>query len=158
MGRWISPEPNVYNGEFDEAAGLLGYNVYAYCANNPIMFKDETGEGITLACVLIFGAIGAAVGGYAGYKLAQYYGVSKGERWKYVLNGIVIGGAGGALIGWGVGGVVSAAAATKVMPGITDRNIARTSNRETKLLLFAFIMFSSLFLPQGKKLPQRCLQ
>ena len=34
IGRWISPEPNVYNGEFDEGAGLIGYNVYAYCANN----------------------------------------------------------------------------------------------------------------------------
>ena len=34
IGRWISPESNVYNGEFDEGAGLIGYNVYAYCANN----------------------------------------------------------------------------------------------------------------------------
>ena len=29
VGRWISPEPNVDVGEFDEGAGLIGYNVYA---------------------------------------------------------------------------------------------------------------------------------
>ncbi len=48
IGRWISPEPNVYNGEFDEGAGLVGYNVYAYCANNPVMFKDVTGEFLVI--------------------------------------------------------------------------------------------------------------
>ena len=34
--RWISPEPNVDYGEFDEGAEILGYNVYAYCFNNPV--------------------------------------------------------------------------------------------------------------------------
>ena len=71
IGRWISPEPNVYYGEFDEAAGLLGYNVYAYCANNPVMFKDETGESITLACVLIFGGIGLLAGGHFAAKASK---------------------------------------------------------------------------------------
>ena len=28
VGRWISPEPNVYDGEFDSGAGFLAYNVY----------------------------------------------------------------------------------------------------------------------------------
>ena len=25
VGRWITPEPNAYEGEFDENAGLIGY-------------------------------------------------------------------------------------------------------------------------------------
>ena len=28
VGRWISPEPNVYSGEFDENAGLIGVKCY----------------------------------------------------------------------------------------------------------------------------------
>ena len=28
IGRWISPEPNVYEGEFDENAGLIGVKCY----------------------------------------------------------------------------------------------------------------------------------
>ena len=36
VGRWISPEPNVDYGEFDEGSEILGYNVYAYCFNNPV--------------------------------------------------------------------------------------------------------------------------
>lgn len=52
IGRWLSPEPNVDFGEFDEGAGLLAYNVYTYCANNPVIYYDPTGESITLT---IFG-------------------------------------------------------------------------------------------------------
>lgn len=29
MGRWISSEPNIDSGEFDEGSEILGYNVYA---------------------------------------------------------------------------------------------------------------------------------
>ncbi len=45
-GRFVSPEPNVDYGEFDDGAGLLGYNVYTYCANNPIIYKDTQGTAI----------------------------------------------------------------------------------------------------------------
>ena len=43
-GRFLNPEPNVDIGGFDSGAGLLGYNVYAYCANNPVNFVDFSGE------------------------------------------------------------------------------------------------------------------
>jgi len=113
IGRWISPEPNVYYGEFDEAAGLLGYNVYAYCANNPIMFKDETGEGITLACVLIGAGIGLIVGAIGGSHYAKHkknLTPSDGwDYWKYVVFGGVGGGALGGLAGWAFAGTNAAA-------------------------------------------------
>ena len=113
IGRWISPEPNVYYGEFDEAAGLLGYNVYAYCANNPIMFKDETGEGITLACVLIGAGIGLIVGAIGGSHYAKHkknLTPSDGwDYWKYVVFGGIGGGVLGGLAGWAFAGTNAAA-------------------------------------------------
>lgn len=44
LGRFISSEPNVDCGEFDEGAGMLAFNVYAYCANSPINAYDPTGN------------------------------------------------------------------------------------------------------------------
>jgi hypothetical protein len=51
----------VYTGAFDSGSGLIGYNVYSYCANNPIDFSDLTGEFILTA--LIVGAVVVAVAG-----------------------------------------------------------------------------------------------
>ena len=125
IGRWISPEPNVDYGEFDEGSGLLGYNVYAYCANNPVMFKDETGESITLACVLIGAGIGLIVGAVGGSHYAKHkknLTPSDGwDYWKYVVGFGVAGGAVGALVGWGAGALIAkygvATAATSITKG-----------------------------------------
>ena len=38
---------------FDENAGLFAYNLYAYCANNPVQFKDSGGNSIILACIIV---------------------------------------------------------------------------------------------------------
>ena len=104
--RWISAEPNVDYGKFDEGAGLIGYNVYAYCANNPIMFMDQTGESITLACILIFGGIGLLAGGHFAAKASKAkLGYVNG--W-WVVGGMVAGGGVGALLGWGVGAAATA--------------------------------------------------
>ena len=106
IGQWISPESNVYNGEFDEGAGLLGYNVYAYCANNPVIFKDETGESITLTCVLIFGGIGMLLG--AGHGAASSYKKTGRVSWKSTLGWAFVGAIVGAAIGYGVGVAIGA--------------------------------------------------
>ena len=123
IGRWISPEPNVDNGEFDEGAGLIGYNVYAYCANNPVMYKDDTGESITL-CILIGAGIGLIAGGVFGAYRANKNGYSPSDRWKYwkyVVGYGVAGGAIGALVGWGAGALIAkygvATAATSITKG-----------------------------------------
>ena len=66
VGRWISPEPNVDYGEFDDGSEILGYNVYAYCFNNPVNNFDPTGEFVISTAVLIGIGIGALIGGVAG--------------------------------------------------------------------------------------------
>ena len=93
IGRWISPEPNVYNGEFDEGAGLLAYNVYAYCANNPVMYVDSDGEGIFLAM-----AIGAGVGALISGAVKAYQNYKSGQKWyKGMAISMLAGGIGGAI-------------------------------------------------------------
>ena len=98
------------------------------------MYRDETGESITLTCVVIAGVLGAAVGGFAGYKLAQYYNVSKGDTWKYVLGGIVVGGAAGAFIGWGIGGIATAAAAKSASMALFANRVATSGTMVIQLL------------------------
>ena len=56
-GRWISPEPNLDKGKFDLNNTVLGYSVYIYCMNNPVINVDYTGEWtfsiggfVTLVC------------------------------------------------------------------------------------------------------------
>ena len=138
IGRWISPEPNVDYGEFDEGAGLLGYNVYAYCANNPVMFKDETGESITLACVLIFAGIGLIVGAVGGNHYAKHKKTltpdDGWDYWKYVVGFGVAGGAVGALVGWGVGGVVSSTIAKSASTALFAGRVAKNGTMVIQLL------------------------
>ena len=123
VGRWINPEPNMYSGGFDEGAGVLAYNVYAYCANNPVIYKDDTGESILL-CILIGAGIGLIVGGAFGAHKASENGYSPSDGWKYwryVVGFGVVGGAIGALVGWGAGTLIAhygvATAATSITKG-----------------------------------------
>ena len=104
-----------------ESDNVLDDNFFAYCTNNPVMYYDPIGElAVTTIFIIGFSVIGAVAGGVAGYKLAQYYNVTNG-KWKYILSGIVFGGAVGALLGWGTGIAVSAAsvkiAATTIFGG-----------------------------------------
>ena len=110
VGRWINPEPNMYSGGFDEGAGVLAYNVYAYCANNPVIYKDDTGEFI-FACIVIGAVIGAVAGGVYGHYKAKKAGYTINDGWKYLKYVIGYGAGGaavGALIGWGVGAAATA--------------------------------------------------
>jgi RHS repeat-associated protein len=116
VGRFISPEPNVDYGAFDDGAGMLAFNVYAYCANNPVNYADPSGEFIITCIVVgaIAGAIiGGSIGGYASYKK---YGKVK---WQWVAGGALLGGAAGALIGWGAGAVIAKVGVIATAKGIT---------------------------------------
>jgi len=111
VGRWLSPEPNVDFGEFDEGAGLLAYNVYTYCANNPIMYVDHTGEAISLiACVVIGAVAGLVLGGTAGAVISyKKFGKVKA---KYVFIGAAAGAAIGAAAGYAIGIAIGASVTT----------------------------------------------
>lgn len=113
IGRFISPEPNIDEGGFDLSAKALAYNTFTYCANNPIVYKDDTGEGLILACVTAFAIIGAAVGAIGGSHYAKHKkGLSPNDGWsywKYVVGGGVAGGALGGVVGWAFAGTPVAA-------------------------------------------------
>ena len=72
-GRFVNAEPNVDYGKFDEGAGLNGYNVFAYCANNPVMFKDDSGEFVISISI----GIGSLLT-WAAYGIATAVGVGAG--------------------------------------------------------------------------------
>ena len=90
-GRFINAEPNVDYGKFDEGAGLSGYNVFAYCANNPVMFKDDSGEfvvsisiGIGSLLTWIAYGIATAVGVGAGVAIGTAVGNNIRRSTTYV--------------------------------------------------------------------------
>ena len=61
IGRFINAD-----SQLNQKDGILGYNMFANCHNNPIMYSDPTGHSITLACIIIGAVIGAVAGGCAG--------------------------------------------------------------------------------------------
>ncbi|MBQ9785002.1 MAG: RHS repeat-associated core domain-containing protein [Clostridia bacterium] len=56
-GRFISPDCYVSTG-----TGLLGYNMYLYCNNNPVMYVDPNGESIIMGAICVTLIIVGAVG------------------------------------------------------------------------------------------------
>ena len=61
-GRFISPDGYVSTGQ-----GLIGNNMYAYCNNNPVMYKDPNGDfpwlilGIALIASSVYVAVTSTV-------------------------------------------------------------------------------------------------
>lgn len=71
-------------------------NLYAYCNNNPIMYTDESGEGIfaVLMILVVSTFVGTAIGGVSGYL--------RGDTGWTLVKDIAI----GASLGLAAGGVV----------------------------------------------------
>ncbi len=119
IGRWISPEPNVYAGAFDSGSGFVGYNVYAYCANNPVNFSDPTGEFILTALIVggvALAGVGGAIAGTVAYNSAKSSGLEGSDLFWATAGGV----GKGALIGGVAGGLVSAAGGVVVAYGATS--------------------------------------
>ena len=98
-GRFISADD--YMGQTGQ---LLSHNVYAYCANNPVIRVDESGR----IFMLVTGLVGAVVGAVVGGVVAATTGGN-------VLAGAAIGAAAGGVIGLTCGaaaGVMLAGSAT----------------------------------------------
>ncbi len=111
IGRFVSAEPNIDNGLFDEGEGIIMYNLYAYCANNPVMFVDIRGESISIATCVVLGMIIGGITGAVASKLI--YGKVNGWR---VLSGIAIGGVLGYIGGafFGASGIKGGTLASKI--------------------------------------------
>ena len=107
IGRFLNADVFINaNGD------LTGFNMYAYCSNNPVMGYDPTGEFICAAIGALvgaaFGAIGAALNGddiVAGATIGAATGAISGLA---VDVGIATGGIGGLAIAVIGGGVASA--------------------------------------------------
>ncbi len=110
-----------------QLAGVAGQlNMYAYCNNNPVMYTDETGEGILTA--ILIGTLIGAVSGFSIETISQ--GVTKGFNnidWGDVgiqaVSGAVFGavsvavpGIGGAFAKAGISGL------TQVATGLYHRD------------------------------------
>ena len=48
IGRFINADGYISTG-----TGILGYNMYAYCNNNPVMYVDPSGEIIILIAIVV---------------------------------------------------------------------------------------------------------
>ena len=79
ISRFINADGQINND-------LLGYNLFAYCGNNPVNRTDDGGQGWW---VLIGGVIGGIVGGVS--KIVS--NVASGEKWHKGVLGAVAGGA-----------------------------------------------------------------
>lgn len=96
--RFINADNYELVAELSQTVGQL--NLYAYANNNPIMYTDETGEGI-LATILFGALLGATISG--GFAIAKEV-IAKGwsiENWDWKQIGL-------SALGGGVAGAISA--------------------------------------------------
>lgn len=104
--RYYDPEVGRFiNADilFDEGAGILAYNLFTYCANNPINFYDYAGAFVVstlLVCVIGGIIIGGTAGGIVGNYYANSKGITGWEKTKIILTGIGIGGTIGGITGY----------------------------------------------------------
>ncbi len=95
---------------------LQGYNMYAYCGNNPVMYVDPTGNIAFFVTTMIFGA----VIGFAVPTIVDY--CDDGEvfngsvKWYWYVAGTAI----GATVGAGIGMAVSHSATGSVTASFAD--------------------------------------
>ena len=78
----------------DASGTVLGYNLFAYCENNPINNDDSTGHAITPANVIgavIAGVVGAVGGYYLSRWLADKFGLNGWKRTIFIggLTGVI---------------------------------------------------------------------
>ena len=94
--RYYNPELCRFinaDSQLNTVAGVLGYNLFAYCNNNPVKLTDPDGHFPFLAITAAIGAVaGAVIGGVRAAKSGK-------SVWKGALKGAAIGG----LIGLGAG-------------------------------------------------------
>jgi hypothetical protein len=56
MGRFLNADAYAYTGQ-----GFVGYNMFAYCINNPVLLTDDSGTSAAIALQPGLGAIASAL-------------------------------------------------------------------------------------------------
>ena len=100
VGRFISPDAVYYLGANGD---LVGYNLYSYCSNNPVMYVDPSGHAILSVFVGLGVAalIGAGIG-MASYAAGQVIDCSISGDFDWSWGEFL-----GSAVGGAVGGMVS---------------------------------------------------
>ena len=87
IGRFINADDVSILGISETVSG---YNLFAYCGNNPVIMIDVTG---TAAINVIFAVVGAIVGWLLGDFVAKKLGYYSGWKYWSIRTGVVVGGA-----------------------------------------------------------------
>jgi len=84
QSRYYNPEWGRFinsDSQLNPQLGLLGFNAFAYCSNNPINYSDYSGNSATIA--------GGIIGGVCGFFGALFYELgddNDGVRWGKVMQ------------------------------------------------------------------------
>jgi len=108
IGRFLNADALVATGQ-----GVVGNNMFAYCNNNPINRKDETGY-LAVATLCLIGALAGAAIDYATQVAANYKNGIKGSAaWTNDINV-------GSIVGSAFSGAVSAIPGGGVVASFVD--------------------------------------
>lgn len=132
-GRFLNADGYVNaNGD------LIGFNMYTYCSNNPVMYADPTGESIVLTALILGAVIGAAIGGTLGGTIAYNAAKSEGLEGSDLLEATLQGVGKGALIGGVAGGLIGASGGAAFVYGLTSVAGSTMITSTSTLVLGAF--------------------
>lgn len=109
LGRFLSPDPYVQMPENSQS-----FNRYSYCLNNPLMYRDQTGEIAWFVPVIIGAVVGAYVGASIQSHTAAFWNW-KPDCWKGAIAGGVI----GATLGYGFSAAIGATGMTTMAAGVS---------------------------------------
>ncbi len=103
VGRFMNADDAQFLGVSET---VLGYNLLAYCENDPVNMVDMAGFAAINA---IFAVVGGVVGWQLGDYVAKQLGYCSGWKYRAIRAGVI---AGGTVIGWFAGSWITKILAT----------------------------------------------
>ncbi len=97
LRRWLTLDDLSYL----DNKNIYGCNLYAYCNDNPVMYKDESGH--EMLALLLAGIIGAVVGAALGGTSCAIYAINNDADSMQILKYALIGAIAGGIAGFGSG-------------------------------------------------------